>query len=304
MDQQFTQIINQAQRVIKDKAEELSLATTCLLSGSHLLIEDMPGLGKTTLVLTLAKLMGLDSRRVQFTVDTLPTDVLGSSVFNQKENEFLFHRGPIFTHLLLADELNRTSPRTQSALLQAMEEGLVSIDGKTYTLETPFMVIATQNPLLQSGTFPLPESQLDRFGLSLELKYASEKAESQLFQSPVTPREVLANLEPVFSIAQLLNFQTKAHQVTVSATVADYVTAILNNSRRSNFGQQPLSTRAGLSILRLAKTWALIQERDFVIPEDIQKFLVPCFGHRLGGNSGLKQGRLWAQQLKDETQVS
>lgn len=296
------QVIDTAAQIVLDKKPEIEMALTCMLAGGHLLIEDVPGVGKTTLVQTISKLSGLGTSRIQFTVDLLPADILGGQIFNAKEQKFQFHPGPLFQQLILADELNRASPRTQGALLQAMEENSVSIDGVTYALPSPFFVIATQNPHQQMGTFPLPESQLDRFLLSLELNYASTETEIALFQT-TDPRARLNQLQPILSCAGLLEFMLQIQNIKLSEVVARYVSALLEVSRTWSRESLPLSTRAGYSLVRAAKAWAFLQQRDYVRPEDIQKVLVPVFGHRMGGQHGLRKGREWALELQRETQV-
>lgn len=298
----FADLISQASKVVLDKENEIQLALTCILAGGHLLVEDVPGVGKTTLVQTLGKLTGLETRRIQFTVDLLPADILGSQIFHPQKHSFDFHPGPLFAQLVLTDELNRASPRTQSALLQAMEEGEVSIDGKTHSLPRPFHVIATQNPHQQLGTFPLPESQLDRFLMSLELNYASKKTEIEIFQSEDS-RQKLAQLPCLLTAEEILSIQRDVSQVKVSQNVAQYISDLLDHSRKNSSGGLPLSTRAGLALARAAKAQAYLEERDHVQPEDIQTVLTSVLGHRLGGNHGLRQGREWALALKNETSL-
>jgi MoxR-like ATPase len=298
----FQQLIQKTSQVVLDKDNEIRLAAVCLLAGGHLLIEDVPGVGKTTLVQTLGKLLGLETHRIQFTIDLLPADILGGHLFNPQDQKFHFHPGPLFAQLVLADELNRASPRTQSALLQAMEEAQVSIDGKTWDLPKPFFVIATQNPHQQSGTFVLPESQLDRFLMSLELNYASRTTEIQLFQAEDT-RNKMENLQPIFTAQQLLEAQTSVTEVKVSDVVAQYVGDLLANSRKSPQYGMALSTRAGLALVRAGKAWAFMDGRDYLKPEDLQAVLVPVLGHRLGGNNGLRKGREGAMALQRETAV-
>ncbi|HRO66261.1 MAG TPA: AAA family ATPase [Pseudobdellovibrionaceae bacterium] len=302
MVQVFQEIVQQASEIVLDKREELHLSLACFLAGGHLLIEDVPGVGKTTLVHTLGKLTGLETRRIQFTVDLLPADILGSQIFNPQQQKFEFHPGPIFSQLVMTDELNRASPRTQSALLQAMEEGHVSLDGQTWPLPKPFHVIATQNPHQQMGTFALPESQLDRFLMSLELHYASRETEIRLFRTK-DPRLTLEGLKPLLSAESLLSAQRSAAEVTVSEKVAQYVGDLLEKSRQGTSGALPLSTRAGLALVRAGKARAFVEGRDYLRPEDIQSVLVSVLGHRLGGNHGLRKGREWAQALQRETAV-
>lgn len=298
----ISQMVESASQVVLGKKDEIKQATICLLAGGHLLIEDVPGVGKTTMVKTLARLLGLDSHRIQFTVDLLPSDILGSPIFDPKDQKFNFHPGPLFAELILADELNRASPRTQSALLQAMEEGEVSIDGILHSLPKPFLVIATQNPHQQTGTFPLPESQLDRFLMSLELNYAKPEIEIQIF-SQKDPQSKLKDLKPVLGGSQLLEIQSQVRQVQVSEKVAAYVTALLGNSRNSKAQWLPLSTRAGMALIRAAQAHAYIEDRDYLRAEDVQAVMIPVLGHRLGGFHGIRQGRSFASSLQASTVV-
>lgn len=295
-------IIQAASRVVLDKENEFRFCLASLLAGGHVLIEDVPGVGKTTFVQTLGRLMGLETKRIQFTVDLLPSDILGNQVFHPVDQSFRFHPGPLFSQLVMADELNRASPRTQGALLQAMEEGVVTIDGETRSLPRPFHVIATQNPHQQVGTFPLPESQLDRFLMSLELNYASRATEMRLFQT-LDPRHQLEFLKPMLSPDDLLQMQKAVMAVKVSEVVAQYIADLLERSRKGSGAALPLSTRSGLALVRAAKAWAFMEGRDFVHPQDVQKVLVPVFGHRMGGRHGLRNGREWAQSLQSETPV-
>lgn len=298
----FQKLIKEISTVVLDKEEEIKLAVTCLLSNGHLLIEDVPGVGKTTLVQTLAKLSGLESKRIQFTVDLLPADILGGQVYNSKEHRFEFHPGPLFTQMVLADELNRASPRTQGALLQAMEENQVSLDGKNHPLPEPFFVIATQNPHQQMGTFPLPESQLDRFMMSLELNYASKQTEIELFKSKDS-RDKIAHLSPLLTAQEFLEYKNKATDVMVSDLIARYVSDLLEKSRTLKNGALPLSTRAGIALIKASKGWAFIEGRDYLKPEDIQAVAISVLSHRLGGNHGLRKGKEWARELLRETPV-
>lgn len=295
-------LIQSASDVVLDKTPEIKLAVTCLLAGGHLLIEDVPGVGKTTLVQTLAKLSGLATHRIQFTVDLLPADILGGQIYNSQQHKFEFHPGPLFTEMVLADELNRASPRTQGALLQAMEENQVSLDGKNWPLPDPFFVIATQNPHQQMGTFPLPESQLDRFLMSIELNYASAKTEIELFKT-TDAREKIKSLPVILSKSQFNEFKNQVSKVTVSDLIAQYVSALLTKSRSNISDSLPLSTRAGIALVKAAKAWAFIDGRDFIKPEDIQAVALSVMGHRLGGNHGLRKGRDWARTLLQETTV-
>lgn len=302
MHDKVSELIRQTSTIFLDKEEAVKLSTVCLLAGGHLLIEDVPGVGKTTLVQTLGQLLGLKTNRIQFTIDLLPGDILGGHIYSPKDHEFHFHQGPLFAELILADELNRASPRTQSALLQAMEEGQVSLDGKTWNLPRPFFVIATQNPHQNLGTFPLPESQLDRFMLSIELNFASKNTEIEIFKSS-NPRDKISTLKPLFSSNDLIEIQKHVDKVHVSNNIAEYVSALLDNSRRSDFSGEPISTRAGISLIKAAKAWAYLDKRDFLKPEDVQMLLLPVLGHRLGGTHGLRQGREWARLLEKQTPV-
>ncbi|AHZ85634.1 AAA family ATPase [Bdellovibrio bacteriovorus] len=302
MNTKFHDLISEASKVVLDKNVEIRLAMTCLLAGGHLLIEDLPGVGKTTLVQVLGKLTGLKTRRIQFTIDLLPADAIGGQVFHPQEQKFVFHPGPLFSQMVMADELNRASPRTQSALLQAMEEGEVSVDGTTWPLPKPFYVIATQNPHQQTGTFPLPESQLDRFLMSLELHHASKETEVRLLQGE-DPRGRLQKISALFTDGEIENALSVVQSVTVSPVVAGYIAEILERSRRAGFEGAPLSTRAGMALVRAAKAWAFLEGRDYVRPDDVQQVLVPVLGHRLGGNHGIKRGREWAHALQKATPV-
>jgi len=302
MNQKFHTLVLEASQIVLDKEEEIRLAITCLLAGGHLLIEDLPGVGKTTLVQTLGKLSGLITHRIQFTIDLLPADVIGGQIFHPLEHKFIFHPGPLFAQMVMADELNRASPRTQSALLQAMEEGEVSVDGTTWPLQRPFYVIATQNPHQQIGTFPLPESQLDRFLMSLELHHASKETEIRILQGS-DPRKILQNLQSLFTVAEMLEALGAVEKVQVSNPIARYIADILDRSRRSGFEGAPLSTRAGIALVRAAKAWAFMEGRNYIRPEDVQRILVPVLGHRLGGNHGIRKGREWAQHLQKNTPI-
>ncbi|KHD87294.1 MAG: ATPase AAA [Bdellovibrio sp. ArHS] len=302
MNEKFHELIKQASAVVLDKNVEIRLAMTCLLAGGHLLIEDLPGVGKTTLVQVLGKLTGLKTRRVQFTIDLLPADVIGGQIYHPQEHKFVFHQGPLFSQLVMADELNRASPRTQSALLQAMEEGEVSVEGVTWPLPQPFYVIATQNPHQQTGTFPLPESQLDRFLMSLELHPASKETEVRILQGE-DPRLLLQKIRPLFNEAEIAEALLEVAKVQVSVTVAQYIADLLERSRRAGFEGAPLSTRAGMALAKAAKAWAFLEGRNYIRPEDVQQVLVPVLGHRLGGNHGIKRGREWAGILQKSTPV-
>ncbi len=302
MREKFLALIEAANSVVLDKEEAIKMAAACLLAKGHILIEDVPGVGKTTLVQTLGALLGLETHRIQFTVDMLPADLIGVEIFNSQKSTFDFKKGPLFASLIMADELNRASPRTQSALLQAMEESAVTVEGKELALPEPFLVIATQNPHQQSSTFPLPESQLDRFMMSIELHYASKNTEKQLIQGS-DPREKIQSLKPLFTVAEIIDAQKRASQVLVSAVVADYITSLLEKSRQEMKESLPLSTRAGLSLAKAARAWAYLEGRNHVEPQDVQKVAIPVMAHRLGGRLGVHQGTQWAQQLVQKTPI-
>lgn len=273
-------LLNSANNIILGKQTQIQLAVCCLLSGGHLLIEDIPGVGKTTLSHTLTKLMGLDYQRIQFTSDLLPADIIGATIYNAEEHQFSFHQGPLFNQMILADEINRATPKAQSALLEAMEERQVTVEGKTYRLPKPFFVIATQNPLHQFGTFPLPESQLDRFLMRIELGYPNATAERELLTG-TSRHALIQDLEIALPIEQLIKMQQAVKEIFVSPALLDYLQAIINMSRETDLYQSGLSPRAGLALLTASKAWAFMQQRDAVIPEDIQAVLPAVAAHRL-----------------------
>ena len=272
--------VAQIGQIILGKENQIRLALACLLARGHLLIEDMPGVGKTTLAHVLAQSLGLNFNRIQFTSDLLPADILGISVYERASGAFKFHPGPIFAQLILADEINRATPKTQSALLEAMEEKQVTLEGETRPLPEPFFVIATQNPAYQIGTFPLPESQLDRFLMRIELGYPDPQAERALLQGN-DRREMIAHLTPGLAPGELAAMQGKVSALHASDALVDYIQALLAHSRQSPAFDAGLSPRAGLALLRAAKAWALMDGRDFVQPEDVQAILPSVVGHRL-----------------------
>jgi MoxR-like ATPase len=290
MSQSLNNVIKQAEQIILGKPQQIRLALTCLLARGHLLIEDLPGVGKTTLAHVLACTLGLQFQRIQFTSDLLPADILGVSVYQRtgidpangdsSGGEFKFHPGPIFAQMILADEVNRATPKAQSALLEAMEEQQVTIEGTTRPLPAPFFVIATQNPSYQVGTFPLPESQLDRFLMRIQMGYPDAQAERGLL-SGVDRREIIAHLSPQMESAELLALQQRVKQVFVSPALLDYLQAILRHTREAARYTHGLSPRAGLALLSAARAWALLDEREAVIPEDVQAVLSGVVSHRL-----------------------
>lgn len=278
--QALDQVVDQASQVILGKEHEIRLALSCLLARGHLLIEDQPGVGKTTLAHVLAQTLGLQYNRIQFTSDLLPADILGVSIFNKEQGAFHFQPGPIFAELILADEINRATPKAQSALLEAMEEHQVTIEGETRSLPNPFFVIATQNPTYQTGTFPLPESQLDRFLMRISLGYPDAKAERDLLAGG-DRREMLKAMQAKVNLENLIKIQNAVTNIHVSDALLDYVQALLNYSRQSSQIAAGLSPRAGLALLHCAQAWALMAERDHVLPEDVQTVLQHVVSHRL-----------------------
>ena len=280
MNHKFNQIVKQISRVVLGKEDQIRLALTCLLAKGHLLIEDIPGIGKTTLAKVLSKCLGLNFRRIQCTSDMLPGDILGVSVFERKSSTFLFHPGPIFSQVLLADEINRATPKTQSALLEAMEERQVTVEGKTRALDQLFFVIATQNPIEQSGTFPLPESQLDRFLMRIDLGYPNRAAEKMLLSQGET-RSTLADMQSMLTGKDVLMLQQQVGEVHVSDALLEYVQDLLGFTRRSPHFHVGLSPRAGLNLLSAAKSSAFLQQREYALPEDLQQVMPWVVGHRL-----------------------
>lgn len=273
--------------IVLDKPQQIKLSLACLLAGGHLLLQDLPGMGKTTLAESLARILGLDYRRIQFTSDMLPADILGLSIFNPEKQQFEFRAGPIFTQILLADEINRSSPKTQSALLEAMEERQVSQDGQTRALPAPFFVIATQNPMQQSGVYPLPESQLDRFLMCLSLGYPSMQAERDLLLG-VDRRQLLAQLQPQVSQQTLEHWQKAVLQIHVATPVLDYLQRLVAKSREQK-QYVGLSTRGVLALKKAAQAYAFVEGRHYVTPEDVQAVFVAVADHRMGGGMG-RQG--------------
>tara|TARA_B100001146_G_C16145549_1_gene418768 strand:+ start:151 stop:1083 length:933 start_codon:yes stop_codon:yes gene_type:complete len=271
--------------IVLGKPREIKLALTAVLGGGHLLIEDLPGMGKTTLAQAMSKVLGLSHQRIQFTSDVLPSDVLGVTVFSQIDGEFSFHQGPIFCNLLLADEINRTTPKSQSALLEAMEEGSVTTEGVTRELPDPFFVIATQNPNHQTGTYPLPESQLDRFLLRVELGYPDLASERILLESG-NRRNLIASCDAVLDGEKVKALQHEVSLLRVSEELLDYLQRLAEFTRQSEALRYGLSPRGVMAVLSAAKAWAYIAGRDYVIPEDIQAIFSSATDHRLRDQSG------------------
>lgn len=280
MQQTITAIIDDLSTVIYGKQKQIKLALSCLFSQGHLLIEDLPGMGKTTLSHALATVLGLSYQRVQFTSDLLPADILGSSIFNASNHQFTFHKGPIFSQVVLADEINRAGPKTQSALLEAMEENQVTMDGDIYPLPSPFFVIATQNPSSQSGTYPLPESQLDRFFMRISLGYPPKEAEQKLILG-VNDRNY-EKLPVRINPTQLVDIQNEIKNVMITAPVVDYILALVAKTRVEGHYANSLSPRASIALGKASQAWAFIDGRDFTTPEDVQAIFASVTEHRLG----------------------
>lgn len=276
----FEPIFKQLNAIILGKPTILKQIIACILAKGHVLLEDVPGVGKTTLASSLATVLGLKYQRVQFTNDMLPADLIGINVFQNQDASFKFHPGPLFNQFILADEINRASPKVQSALLEAMEERQISVDSKTYRLPQPFLVVATQNPSEQLGTFPLPESQLDRFMMRLSMGYPIEEAEKYLYQHG-DRRQLLPKLQSITDYKQLIQWQQQVQSVTLSEAIANYVYRLVSATRRPGLFAIGLSPRAGLAIINAAKAWAFLEGRNFVLPEDIKAVWVAVANHRL-----------------------
>lgn len=273
-------VMEEINKVVIGKEDKVKLALITILSGGHLLIEDVPGVGKTTLVNALAKSLQASFGRIQFTPDTLPSDITGLSIYNMSKGEFVFNPGPIMNNIILADEINRTSPKTQASLLEAMEEGQISVDGKIYKLEEPFMIIATQNPVDFLGTYNLPEAQLDRFMIRMSMGYPDKEQEKKMALDRISGQEKLEVL-PVMTKEELLKVREEVEQVRVNKDLVGYVVDIVNATRESEFFSLGASPRATLSLIKAAKAKAYIEERDYVTPDDIKELLEPVLCHRL-----------------------
>lgn len=283
MQQKVVSLLQQMEQFVIGKPVQVKLALACVLGKGHLLIEDLPGMGKTTLAHVLASSLGLSYQRLQFTSDLLPADVIGVSIFDQRDHSFTLHKGPIFNQVVLADEINRASPKTQSALLEAMEENSVSVDGTTHYLSTPFFVIATQNPTFHAGTYPLPESQLDRFMMRISLGFPDVAAEKQILLS-TNDSNKFKTIKSVISSESLCEMQKLVAEVHVSDAILDYVIALFSLTRTEQNSVNPLSPRAGKSLLAAAKAWAFIDDRDHVVPDDIRAVFSSVCEHRLTGS--------------------
>jgi MoxR-like ATPase len=302
MNTRIEALVSQVSQIIVGKEDAIRLAISCIMARGHLLIEDLPGVGKTTLSHALARSLGLDFRRIQFTSDLLPADIIGNSIFDREKQRFVFHAGPLFSQVVLIDEINRATPKTQSALLEAMEETHITVDGVTHSLPSPFFVMATQNPQHQIGTFPLPESQLDRFLMRIELGVPDRAAERKMLLG-LDRRQMLLELKPVMDGATLAEIQTRVREVHASPKLLDYLQDLIDSSRRRH--RTGLSPRAGLALLHAAQAWALMQGRDMVLPEDIQAVGKSVMAHRLGEDldRGGEAGSPLAENLLREVAV-
>jgi MoxR-like ATPase len=302
--QQVQTAVAEVSKALLGKDHQIRLALCCLFSGGHLLIEDLPGMGKTTLSYALAKALHLKYNRIQFTSDLLPADILGISIYDQNTSQFSFHAGPIFSQLVLADEINRTTPKTQSALLEAMEERQVTVEGETRMLPEPFFVIATQNPSTLAGTYPLPESQLDRFLMRLRLGYPDQRAERELLEMD-TERDKVEGIRQCLSAEDVANFRRKSATIVASDALLDYVQRLIAFTRGKDEFHFGLSPRGSLSIMRAAKTWALMCGRNHVVPEDVQTILPAVVEHRLRASTDEDghTGASLVQRLLNEVDV-
>ncbi|WP_010479518.1 AAA family ATPase [Thermococcus zilligii] len=291
------QILEEVKKAIVGKDEVLRLMLTTILADGHILLEDLPGLAKTLMAKSFARALGVQFARVQFTPDLLPSDILGVSVFNQKTLEFEFRKGPVFTNVLLADEINRAPPKTQSALLEAMQEGQVTIEGNTYVLPRPFIVIATQNPIEQEGTYPLPEAQLDRFLVRLRVGYPLREEEMEILRRRMARKREEVDIKPVTSPEEVVEMQRAVEDVYVSDAILEYITNIITATREDKkdieIGASP---RGSLALLKLSRAYAALEGRDYVIPDDVKKVAVPALSHRL-----ILKRELWYTRVSQES---
>jgi MoxR-like ATPase len=291
-------VLAEVERAVVGHRRSLELVLIGILAGGHVLLEDLPGLGKTLIARSFATVLGLDFARIQFTPDLLPSDVVGAPLYDQRTGEMVFRPGPVFTQLLLADEINRTPPKTQAALLEAMGEGQVSMDGVTRPLPQPFVVLATDNPIEYEGTYELPEAQLDRFLIRLSLGYLEHAEEITMLQRRLDRRQEAADLKPVTTTPELLAMRAAMEQVEVSPDLLDYVVAIVRETRSHQQIQVGASPRGGLALVQLARGQATLQGRDYVIPDDIKKVAVPALAHRI-----TLRPELWVRQVKSDSVV-
>jgi MoxR-like ATPase len=290
-----TAILDEIERVVVGRRRTLELVLIGILAGGHVLLEDLPGLGKTLIARSFARVLGLDFARIQFTPDLLPSDVVGATLYDQRSGEMVFRPGPVFTQLLLADEINRTPPKTQAALLEAMGEGQVSVDGHTRRLPQPFIVLATDNPIEYEGTYELPEAQLDRFLMRLRLGYMTTSDETAMLQRRVDRAGDFVELSPVTSPEGVLAMRRSLEQVEISADLLDYVVAIVTATRRDSQVQVGASPRGGLALVQLARGQALLNQRDYVVPDDIKRVAVPALAHRV-----TLRPELWVRQVSSD----
>jgi len=297
--QRCARVLAEVQQTVVGHRRALELVMTGILAGGHILLEDLPGLGKTLIARTFARVLGLDFARIQFTPDLLPSDVVGAPMYDQRTGEMVFRPGPVFTQLLLADEINRTPPKTQAALLEAMGEGQVSMDGQTRPLPQPFVVLATDNPIEYEGTHELPEAQLDRFLLRLRLGYLDSSDEAAMLQRRLDRRAENATIEQVTDAAELLAMRASLEDVTVSPDVIDYVVSLVRATREHRQIQVGASPRGGLALIQLARGQALLQLRDYVIPDDVKSVAVPALAHRI-----TLRPELWVRQVRPDDVIS
>ncbi|MEU1522755.1 AAA family ATPase [Nocardia rhamnosiphila] len=292
-------VLREVSRVVVGKREELQLIMIAILSGGHVLIEDLPGLGKTLIARSFAAALGLDFTRVQFTPDLLPADLLGSTIYDMSTGRFTFRRGPVFTHMLLADEVNRTPPKTQAALLEAMAEGQVSIDGETFPLPQPFIVLATDNPIEYEGTYPLPEAQLDRFAIQLRLGYLSEQDETQMIRRRLERGAAEPRVNQVIDAKGLLEMRNAVEFVSVHPDVVGYVVALASATRAHAQVEVGASPRSELDLVQMARARALLNGRDFVVPEDVKALAIPAMAHRI-----TLRPEMWVRRIRGEDVIS